>query len=221
MSFPQKIKVALVDDHRLFRKGMAELINSFPSYTVFCEAANGLELQNLIKPGQLPDLLLLDVNMPQMNGYDCMQWLSDFYPQIPVLALSMLDSDKNILRMLKMGIKGYLLKDAHPHELLSAMNSIMQKGFFYSDLVTGKLIHSLGRPEEEKDAQILGKLTEKEIQFLILCCSELTYKEIADKMFISPRTADGYRDKLFEKLEIKSRVGLVIFAIRHGLFNPS
>ena len=209
------IKVALVDDHQLFRKGIAELINSFSTYFVLFEANNGLELQKVIHPSNLPDIIIMDVNMPGMDGFETMQWLTDYYPDIPVLALSMIDGENTILRMLKLGVKGYLVKDAHPNELREAMDALMQKGFFYSDLVTGRLIHSLNNEKDNPDQFKLSKLTGKEINFLSLCCSELSYKEIADKMYISPRTADGYRDKLFEKLDVKTRVGLVLFAVKN------
>jgi DNA-binding NarL/FixJ family response regulator len=211
------IKVALVDDHQLFRKGISELINSFSNYFVLFEANNGIELQKLIHPSNLPDIIIMDVNMPGMNGFDTMQWLSDHYPDIPVLALSMLDGESTILRMLKLGVKGYLVKDCHPNEMRDAMDALMKKGFFYSDLVTGRLIHSLNSEKDNPDHFKLSKLTGKEMNFLSLCCSELSYKEIADKMYISPRTADGYRDKLFEKLHVKTRIGLVLFAVKNGV----
>jgi len=212
------IKVVLVDDHQLFRKGIAELINSFSNYFVLFEAGSGLQLQQLIKPQNLPDLIIMDVNMPGLDGFGSMEWLRDHFPDIPVLALSMLDEEKTIVKMLKLGVKGYLLKDVHPHELHKAMDTLMQKGFYYSDLVTGKLIHSL-HDRDNNSNSALSKLTEKESQFLSLCCSELSYKEIAEQMYISPRTVDGYRDKLFEKLDVKSRVGLVLFAIKNGVIN--
>lgn len=212
------IKVALVDDHQLFRKGIAELINSFSNYFVLFEAGNGLELQKLIHTSNLPDIIIMDVNMPGMNGFETMQWLYHHYPDIPVLALSMIDEENTIVRMLKLGVKGYLLKDSHPNELRDAMDALVKKGFFYSDLVTGRLIHSLNNGKDEQgEHSKLSALSGKEINFLSLCCSELSYKEIADQMYISPRTADGYRDKLFEKLNVKSRVGLVLFAIKNGV----
>src|SRR5690606_38474336 len=105
------------DDHQLFRKGIAELINTFSNYFVLYEAGNGVELQKMIHPSNLPDLVIMDVNMPGMDGFECMEWLSDHYPEIPVLALSMIDGENKIVRMLKLGVKGYLVKDAHPNEL--------------------------------------------------------------------------------------------------------
>ena len=210
------IKVALVDDHQLFRKGIAELINSFANYFILFEASSGLELQEKISPTNLPDIIIMDVNMPGMDGFQTMSWLNNHYNNIPVLTLSMLDDEETIVRMLKHGVKGYLLKDAHPNELHEAMDTLINKGFYYTDLVTGRLIHSICNDKENHDNSKSHKLSEKEINFLKLCCSELSYKEIADKLFISPRTADGYRDKLFEKLDIKSRVGLVLFAVKNG-----
>ena len=209
-------KVGLVDDHQLFRKGIAELVNSFPQFYVSFEASHGEELQKMLSPLNLPHLIIMDVNMPNMDGFKTMLWLKEHFPYIPVLALSMMDDEQSIVRMLKSGVKGYLLKDAHPSELLNAMNTISDNGFYYTDFVTGRLINSLNENDSSKKQH--QQLTEREIQFLCLCCSEYSYKEIADKLYISPRTADGYRDKLFEKLNIKSRVGLVLFAIRNGLF---
>jgi DNA-binding NarL/FixJ family response regulator len=211
------IKVALVDDHQMFRKGIAGLVNDFPHYYVFLEASNGLEMQKMIKPGNLPDIIVMDVNMPGMDGFETVQWLQNYHPDIPVLALSMLDDEQTIVRMLKLGVKGYLLKDAHPNELHEAMNALIKKGYFYTDFVTGRLINSLANRQDSHN--LIANLTERETRFLGLCCSELSYKEIAEKLFVSPRTADGYRDKLFEKLNIKSRVGLVLFAIKNGIVN--
>lgn len=213
------IKVALVDDHQLFRKGLAELINCFSHYFVFFEAGSGIELQKLIQPSNLPDIIIMDVNMPGMDGFESMLWLHNHYPDIPVLALSMFDDENTIVRMLKLGVKGYLLKDAAPNELHDGLNALIKKGFFYTDFVTGRLVHSLGNDKENGEHSKLSKLTGREINFLSLCCSELSYKEIAGQMYVSPRTVDGYRDNLFQKLDVKSRVGLVLFAIKNGVVN--
>lgn len=213
----QNIKVALIDDHQLMRKGLAELINGFPNYSVLFEASNGLEMQTLLHPKNLPDIILMDINMPKMNGYESVFWLSNHYPDIPVLALSMINHEESILRMLKLGVKGYLLKDIHPLELKNAMDTLIQQGFLYTDYDTGKVTDTNKLSNNPSISQAIASLRPKDLQFISLCCTELSYKEIADLMCVSPRTIDGYRERMFEKFEIKSRVGLAMFAIRNGL----
>lgn len=214
---PVKTNVALVDDHVLIRNGLANLIKSFGDYAIFFEADNGKKCIEKLKIKQ-PDVILMDINMPEMDGYETTLWLKNNYPEIKVLSLSMYDSENSIIRMFKAGAKGYILKDCDPSELKTALNAVVSKGFYYSEMVTGKLIHTVNSLDED-DNQMKGliKLNEREIQFLKLTCTELTYKEIADKMFLSPRTIDGYRDDLFQKLNIKTRVGLVMYAIKNGI----
>lgn len=219
MKATAKIRVALADDHVLLRRGLASLINSFDEYIVIFEADNGLDLQKGISKDHLPDLVLLDINMPKLDGFSTAQWLKQTYPLIKILALSMYDNENSIIRMFKAGATGYILKDCEPHELKDALDSVMQKGYYYSELVTGKLIHTINKLDEDTDMRNLAHLNEKEIQFLKLACTEMTYKEIADQMFLSPRTIDGYRDALFEKLNLKTRVGLVMYAIKNGIVN--
>ena len=210
-------KIVLVDDHVLLRKGLADLVNNL-GFTVLYEANNGKEFCEKLKPDNLPDLVLLDINMPQMDGYETSLWLKKNYPDIKILALSMHDDENAVIRMLKNGARGYILKDTEPSELKTAIDSILQKGFYYSEMVTGRLVHSIsGMDDEGHGSQQILHLTEREIEFLKLACSEMTYKEIADKMYLSPRTVDGYRDTLFQKLDIKTRTGLVIYAIKNGI----
>ena len=213
-----KVKLALTDDHVLLRNGLATHLREI-GYDVVFEADNGLQMMEKIKQGFLPDIILMDINMPQMDGYDAAIWLREQHPQIKVLALSMYDDEGSILRMIRNGARGYLLKDSDPSELKAALHAVMTKGFYHSELVTGKLIHTLHHlddPADSKTKQLLG-LNDREIEFLKLAATELTYKEIAEKMHVSPRTIDGYRDNLFEKLNLKSRVGLVLFAIKQGV----
>jgi len=213
-----KPSVVLVDDHILLRNGLANLIRSFGEYAVLFEAYNGKDLIKQLKPRCLPDLVLLDINMPEMDGYETALWLKHNYPCIKTLALSMYDTDNSIIRMLKNGVKGYILKDIEPGELKLALQAVMQKGFYYSEMVTGKLIHTINALDEpEQKVRSLLTLNERELEFLKLACTECTYKEIADQMYLSPRTIDGYRDTLFEKLHVKTRVGLVLYAIRNGI----
>jgi len=206
-----KIKVALVDDHILLRNGLRGLIDSFNNCTVLYEANNGRDFINKLKAEQIPDIVLMDINMPEMDGYETTLWVKNNHPEIKVLALSMYDNENAIIRMLRAGVKGYILKDCDPSELEYAINSIMTSGFCYTENVTGKLVSIVSKKDSDDE------LNEREIAFLKLVCSELTYKEIADKMYKGVRTIDGYRDALFEKLNVKTRIGLVLYAIKNGI----
>ncbi|MGE5356817.1 MAG: response regulator [Deltaproteobacteria bacterium] len=210
-----KKNVIIIDDHELFCRSLEMMINSFEDYQVVFCGHNGQELitrlHDTSKPA--PDIVLLDINMPVMNGPDTMDWISKNHPELNVLILSMLDDDDVILKMIKKGVKGYLHKDISPGILLKALDDTLNYGFYHSEKVSRTLVKSLHSDNfHEID------LREKEIQFLKYVCTELTYKEIAEEMKLSPKTIDGYRDILFEKLEVKSRVGLVIYALKHGLY---
>jgi len=209
--------VVLVDDHSLLRIGLAQLVQSL-GFTVIFEADDGKEFIERLQTTALPDVVLMDINMPVMDGFEATQWLKQNHPDIKVLALSMYDNENSIIRMLKCGAKGYILKDSEPAELKAAIDALVSKGYYYSDLVSGKLIHAINKIEDEGSAvNTLSNLNDRETDFLKYACTEMTYKEIADKMFVSPRTIDGYRDGLFEKLNVKTRVGLVMYAIKNGI----
>ncbi len=211
--------IVLVDDHSLLRMGLASLVESLGN-TVLFEADNGKEFIEKINIKNLPDIVLMDINMPEMDGFEATEWLKQNHPEVKVLALSMYDNETSIIRMLKCGAKGYILKDSEPAELKEAILALMSKGFYYSDLVSGKLMHAINNMDDKTDdLKSLVPLNDRETTFLKYTCTELTYKEIADKMFVSHRTIDGYRDALFEKLKLKTRVGLVMYAIKNGIVN--
>lgn len=217
MQTDTKIKVALVDDHVLLRNGLAGLVREL-GYAVSFEASNGEDFIEKLETNPLPDIVLLDINMPKKDGYETALWLKRNHPAIKVLALSMYDDENAIIRMLKNGARGYILKDAEPEELKAALASVLAKGFHYSDMVTNRLIHTINTLDEpENETKNLLGLMEREVEFLKLAATEMTYKEIAEQMKLSPRTIDGYREALFEKLNIKNRVGLVLFAIKHSI----
>jgi two-component system, NarL family, invasion response regulator UvrY len=211
------ISIVLVDDHSLLRMGLASLVQNL-GYAISFEADDGKEFVEKLKTAALPDVVLMDINMPVMDGFETTRWLKENHPSVKVLALSMYDNETSIIRMLKCGAKGYILKDSEPAELKAAIEDVMHKGFYYSDLVSGKLIHAINKSGDGADGlKSLVQLNNRETDFLKYACTEMTYKEIADKMFVSPRTIDGYRDALFEKLNLKTRVGLVIYAIKNGI----
>jgi len=206
-----QIHIAIVDDHTLFRNGVAALMSEFAELRVVFEAENGEQLQQMLTNHPLPQVILMDINMPVMDGYQATKWVKEKYPQIKVLALSMFEDDKAVIRMIKCGAGGYVLKESKPRELLEAIKTVNEKGVYINEMVSGKLIRSVA-------GENATGFSNKELEFLKLCCSELTYKEIADKMFVSPRTVDNYRESLFQKLNMKTRTGLVLYAIQNEIF---
>lgn len=212
-----QIKIAIADDHVLLRNSLANLINDFGNCKVILEANTGLELIEKIKQGIIPDILLLDLNMPDMDGYDTAKWMLENRPDVDVLMLSMYDTDIALIRLLQLGVKGFLKKDVHPSELKFAINSIYESGYYYSHDTTGKLVNLFRKNNDSNFLIQKTLLNETEITFLKLATTEDTYKEIANKMGLNPRSVDNLRDHLFNKLEVKSRVGLAMYAIKHGL----
>lgn len=209
------INIAVVDDHQLFRSGMVQLVKSLnSSFNVMLEAENGKDFLDKLKTSQSPDIVLLDISMPVMDGFQTAGALQKLYPDLKVLIISMNEDEASLIKMLKFGVKGFVGKDIEPEELKVAISKILHDGFYYSDKITEHLINTL-QPVEQED--IIETLTEREIEFLILACSERTYKGIADEMIVSPKTVQGYRDSVYTKLKIKTRVGLVMFAIKSNL----
>lgn len=210
------IPIAIVDDHTLMSKALENMIAENPKYHVVMNQPNGEDfISELKEVSELPAVVLMDINMPYKNGIETTEWLTEHHPEIKVIALTMEDDEKVLIRMLKAGAKGYLLKDMQPSILFQAIDTVFEKGSFYTDFVAQKLLKV--QTEDAKNASLLSDLKEREKEFIKLACSELTYKEIADKMCLSPKTIDGYRDSVFVKLEIKNRVGLVLFALKHNL----
>jgi DNA-binding NarL/FixJ family response regulator len=215
MTASKKIQVAVADDHVLLRKALAKLIGNFDGFTVLFEADNGKEVKSKLSQHIIPDILLLDVNMPDVDGFQTAKWVYEHFPQIKILALSMYSDETTIIKMLRNGAKGFVLKNADPEKLKEALESIMHKDFYLSDFISEKILSSLHKNIDlEKDPP---KLNTKEKEFLQWICTDLTYKDIAEKMFISHRTVDDYRISLFEKFNVKSRVGLVVYAIKHNI----
>ncbi|WP_108868508.1 response regulator transcription factor [Aquimarina aquimarini] len=211
----KKKTVVIVDDHLLFAQSLEGLISKLEGYKVLAILKNGKELtQYYLHKRRIPDLVLLDVKMPVMDGVQTMQWLKENQPEQKVLALTMEDDEDTIIKMLRSGAKGYLLKDVHPENFQFAMKMVLEQGFFYS----GKIQVALQNSDKNKKREELHKkLTDKEKLFLKFACSELTYRGIAEEMNLSPKTVENYREAIFKKLEIKTRVGLVIYCIKHKL----
>ncbi|MDP4262151.1 MAG: response regulator transcription factor [Bacteroidota bacterium] len=211
-------QIALVDDHILLRNGLAALVNSFEGYSVLFEANNGKEFIKQLKIYPAPHIVLLDIAMPEMNGIETAAWMKENLPAAKILVLSVTDSEAVIISMLKYGARGYILKNSKPAVFKQALDSIRDSGFYMNELVSNKMLTYVTQEDKGKETYLISQLTENEITFLQLSCTEMTYKQIAEKMRVSPRTIDGYRDHLLKKLNVQSRVGLVIFAIKYGLY---
>lgn len=208
------IKIALADDHKLLRNALAALINSYGDCEVIFEANTGKEFCDMVK-NRKPDIAILDFNMPDLNGYETSSWLKKHHPDINVLILSMFDTELLLIKLLQVGVKGFMKKDIHPTELHRAIHAIMNEGYYYSTYTSSKLAAFF---RDSSTTPIWNKImTETEIKFLKLVCTEKTYKEMAEDLNMTVRSVDALRDSLFDKLEIKSRVGLALYAIRHGL----
>ena len=204
--------VVVVDDYILLAQAISGLVNSFQEFQVKYLCCNGQELiDRLNKEKMDPDVVLMDVQMPVLNGIETTKYLKENHPNIKILALSVDDDEDTIIKMLKAGAKGYLLKDVEKSILRKGLLELMNNGFYHTKDVSNILMNSLNGDSNKTT------LKDREIEFLKHVCSEMTYKEIAEKMFLSPKTIDGYRDALFEKLHTKNRIGLVIYAIKHHI----
>ena len=211
-----KHTIAIVDDHILIAKAIGGIIEKFDDFEVLYECENGKELQERFKvTANIADIVLLDINMPIMDGFETAQWLKANHPQVIILALSMQDDDYDLIKMIKAGASGYLIKNVHPSELENALKSLVANGTYFPNWATQKILNNI--KNDGSDNHSFVHFTEKEKEFLKYACSELSYKEIAEKMFCSPRTVESYRDALFEKLNLKSRVGLAVYAMKNKM----
>lgn len=209
-----KVTVGIADDHQLFVKSLSLLIAGFENFEVVTEALSGKEiLEKISLMEEQPDLLLIDVQMPVMDGAYVAEQIAEKYPSIKMAALSGKDDDITIINMIRAGCCAYLLKDIHPDELEKALSEIYEKGYYNADACNINYRRLIKKASQE-DKPLL---TEKEKVFLQLACSDLTYKQIADKMHLAERTVDGYRESLFGKLNVQSRVGMAMEAVRRGI----
>lgn len=209
----EKYKVIIIDDHSLFSQSLAYLIGTFENYEVEANFVNGKDFITTYEEGSLnPDLILLDVNMPIMNGIETMSYIKKYQPSLKVLALSVNNDEDTVMKMITKGARGYLLKDTSPTNFKIAMDEVLEKGYYYSEMVSHYLINNVHQNDD-------NDITDRELEFVKWACTEKTYKEIANEMCISPKTVDGYRESVFKKMSVKTRIGVVLYAIRNNIIS--
>lgn len=217
--YMNKIRIGIIDDHAIIRKSLKLMLSTYDSYEVVFDAGNGIEGINglsQLTPELIPEILLMDVNMPEMNGIEATSILSKKYPSMKIVALSMSDSDEVIVDMIKAGARAYLLKEIHPNQLDDSLQQVYHNDSYFGEKKAADAIRK-GLLGFEKAGEETADFTDKELQVLKHMCSDLSYKEIAASLFLSERTIDGYRERLFSKLKVNSRIGLAIESIRKGI----
>ncbi len=214
-----KIKLAIADDHKIFRNGLKATLEDCADVDSVIEASNGKQLLGMLTDVK-PDVILMDIKMPEMDGIQTTTAIKQKYKDVKVLALSMFNEDKYIVDMMKAGASGYLLKNAEPEEIIEAISTVFYKDYYFNEHLSITLIKQLaGNNNSNNPSQSLADFNEREIEVLRLVCQECSNQEIADKICLSVRTVEGYRARLFEKTRSKNLVGLVIFAIKTGIIN--
>lgn len=204
---------------QLIAKAISSIINEFLHFKVIYEAENGETLiEKFETPSNIPEIVLLDVSMPIMNGFETAAWLKENHPNVLIMALSVQDDEKTLLKMIQNGAKGYLHKNVHPNELEIALTELLKNGMYFPAWAASKVFNSIRNPIVTSNINFLQNISPREKEFLEYVCLDLTYKEIGDKMCCSPRTIEGYRDSLFEKLDLHTRVGLALFAVKQGIY---
>lgn len=207
--------VFIADDHVILREALSQLISGFPDFCVCGLAGNGHEVLRKFRNGNIPDVLLLDIRMPLLDGTETARLVREEFPSVRIIALTMFQEDHYVLRMIRNGASAFLRKDAAPAELLAAIRQVLSGSFYHNELVSSAMLKNV--VHEPGVGLAGGQLNDRHKEFLRLASTELTYKEVADRMRVSVRTVDGYRDELFHRLKVKSRVGLVRYAICHQL----
>ncbi len=216
-----KIKLALVDDHNLFRRGIASILGQVADFDLVLEASNGQEFIDKI-PRRVPDVVLLDLQMPVLDGTATADYLRENYPDIKIIVLTMHDEDRMVLHLLEKGVSGYLLKDSDPDEVERAIRKVMDEGVYLNEFVSRAMLRKMTnkpnnviKPPTLYNSKIL--LSEREKEVLKLICEGMSTAEISDKIFLSPRTVEGHRLRILEKTGTKNTAGMVAYAFRNGL----
>ena len=219
MAVEKKLNIIVTDDHKLFRKGLINLLSEFKFVGKVYEASNGLELINfLATAAQLPDVVLLDINMPVMDGIEAAEKIRKQYADLKIIVLTMEDNEQFVLHMIENGINGYLLKNCEPEDLEKALKSVMVKEFYFNydiaELIRKAYVHQVN---PSKNKQVRDEFTHREKEVLQLICKENSTQEMAEKLSVSPRTIETHRKNMIEKVGVKNIAGLIVYAIKNKL----
>lgn len=215
------IRIALVDDHSLFRRGLKVLLSSRPDFEVVADAGSGGEFLAML-PSVRPDVVFMDYDMPEMNGAETAERALTEYPDLKVITLSMFGDSAYYSRMMSSGAKGFLLKDSEFDEVVEAVETVYSGGTYFSSSLLESLSHSIRSAASGVDAAAdavaeSDRLSDREVEILVAICQGFSTQEIADRLFISKRTVDKHRANILEKSGCKNTASLVVYAIRHGL----
>jgi len=218
---PNLIRLLIADDHEIFRDGLVLMLSKQPHLVLEGQAENGQELVDMVKAKQ-PDIVLTDIKMPRMDGIEATRYIRSHFPQVNIIALSMYDEENLIVDMLEAGARGYLLKNADKQEILEAIESVYQDKEFYCQDTSARLaamiVKSKFNPYRKSE---LVEFTDREKDIVKLICLQFTAQQIAEKLFLSKRTVEGYRTRILEKMSVKNTAGVVIYALKHGIIKES
>ena len=212
-----KIKIAIADDYKIFREGLKVGLSADENFDVIFEADNGEDLLKALETAT-PDVIIMDLKMPIMDGMEATIAVRKKYPAIKVLVVTMYDDDKFIIHLMENGANGYLLKNTEPDEIRKSIYSVHENGYYFNDVVNKALLKKLVLKNNLKPSFNQNvELTERELEVLKLICEEKTAAEIAKDIFLSPRSVEGIRQRLIEKVGVRNTAGLVMFAVKNSM----
>jgi len=216
MQTPEQIKVLIVDDHEIFRNGLKMIINRFKNTKVIAEASNGKEFLEILDKN-LPDIVLMDIEMPEMNGIEATTKALEKYPDLKILALSMFNDDNYVESMIDSGVRGFLLKNVNKEKLEKALNTVYKGGNYYSEELWEFFTRRISTHEEKTKPEEEYKLTKREQEILEMLSQGMSNKEIADKLFLSERTVIGHKSNLLSKTQCRNTLCLITYAIKNKM----
>jgi DNA-binding NarL/FixJ family response regulator len=215
------VTIGVVDDHPVMRKGLAFFFKHIGNYEVILEAGNGKELQEVLKTRSIPDILLLDLSMPVMNGFVTMKWLNEAHPELPVIIFTSHETDLTSIKLYLLGVRAVLQKGCCEKELVKAITRVNEEGYYHNDPVSRRLLLQLHQHNGKRNGDLRPLLNDKEERFLQLATTNMTYQQIAGVLEVSERGVDKIRNRLFEKLEVQNRASLAVKAMQNGIVNPA